>query len=259
MPLFCARSSASTVTFSLSMSFSASSASSISRACRTLALRRRVFGGTILPKKSCSSPSICPRPIVENIAIGTLCSVTAISTSRAVEPPLVEKRPELVPRLARRRLSPRRPPARPRPSPRAAREYREVSPALSPWPSAATRSCSRRLTIAIATSTSSLHHRLDVAPDVADLGVLRRLDLHERRVDQLRQPPRNLGLADAGRAYHDDVLRRHLVPKLLRQAGACASGSSPRLRRCAWPPSARRCTCPARPLSRLGVRSSLTI
>ena len=31
---------------------------------------------------------------------------------------------------------------------------------------------------------------------------------------ELREPPRNLGLADAGRADHDDVLRRDLVAQI---------------------------------------------
>ena len=56
--------------------------------------------------------------------------------------------------------------------------------------------------------------RLDVAPDVADLGELRRLDLHERRARELREPARDLGLPDAGRADHDDVLRRDLVAEV---------------------------------------------
>ena len=60
-------------------------------------------------------------------------------------------------------------------------------------------------------------HRLDVAPDVADLGELRRLDLDERRLREPRQPPRDLGLADAGRADHEDVLRRDLLGHLRRQ------------------------------------------
>ena len=60
-------------------------------------------------------------------------------------------------------------------------------------------------------------HRLDVAPDVADLRVLRGLDLQERRLGQPREPAGDLRLPHAGRADHDDVLRRHLVPQLRRQ------------------------------------------
>ena len=60
-------------------------------------------------------------------------------------------------------------------------------------------------------------HRFDVAADVADLGELRRFDLEERRLRELRQPPRDLGLADAGRADHQDVLRRDFFGHLRRQ------------------------------------------
>ena len=55
---------------------------------------------------------------------------------------------------------------------------------------------------------------LDVAADVADLGELGRLDLDERRVGELGQPPADLGLAAAGRADHQDVLGRDLVAQL---------------------------------------------
>ena len=51
---------------------------------------------------------------------------------------------------------------------------------------------------------------LDVAADIADFGELGGLDLDEGRVGQLRQPPRDLGLADAGRPDHQDVFRQHL-------------------------------------------------
>src|SRR5437016_4571767 len=51
---------------------------------------------------------------------------------------------------------------------------------------------------------------LDVAADITDLGELGGLDLDEGRVGQLRQPPRDLGLADAGRPDHQDVFRQHL-------------------------------------------------
>ena len=60
-------------------------------------------------------------------------------------------------------------------------------------------------------------HALDVAAVVADLGVLRRFDLDERRAGQLRQPAGDLGLADAGRADHQDVLGRDLAAHLVRQ------------------------------------------
>jgi hypothetical protein len=57
--------------------------------------------------------------------------------------------------------------------------------------------------------------RLDVAADVADLGELGRLDLDERRLSELREASRDLRLPDAGRADHDDVLRRDLVAERL--------------------------------------------
>ena len=57
---------------------------------------------------------------------------------------------------------------------------------------------------------------LDVAADVADLGELGRLDLDERRLGQLGQPPADLGLAAAGGPDHQDVLGRHLVAQLGR-------------------------------------------
>ena len=56
---------------------------------------------------------------------------------------------------------------------------------------------------------------LDVAADIADLGELGRLDLDERRAGELGQPARDLGLADAGRADHQDVLRQHLLAQLV--------------------------------------------
>jgi hypothetical protein len=58
---------------------------------------------------------------------------------------------------------------------------------------------------------------LDVAADVADLGELGRLDLQERRLCQLGEAARDLGLADAGRADHQDVLGQHLLAQGFRQ------------------------------------------
>ena len=51
---------------------------------------------------------------------------------------------------------------------------------------------------------------LDVAADIADFGEFRGFDLDEGRAGELRQPPRDLGLADAGWPDHQDVLRQHL-------------------------------------------------
>ena len=55
------------------------------------------------------------------------------------------------------------------------------------------------------------HNGLDVAPHIADLRELRRLDLDERRFDKLRQATRDLRLADARRTDHQDVLRYDVV------------------------------------------------
>ena len=54
------------------------------------------------------------------------------------------------------------------------------------------------------------HDGIDVAADVADLGELGGLHLEEGRAGELGQPARDLGLAAAGRADHQDVLRQHL-------------------------------------------------
>jgi hypothetical protein len=53
--------------------------------------------------------------------------------------------------------------------------------------------------------------RIDVAPDVTDLGELGRFNLDEGRAGEARQAPRDLGLADPGRPDHEDVLGRDLV------------------------------------------------
>ena len=57
--------------------------------------------------------------------------------------------------------------------------------------------------------------RLDVPSDVADLGELRRFDLDERCLGQLRQAPGDLGFSDARGPDHDDVLGSDLVSEFL--------------------------------------------
>ncbi len=52
---------------------------------------------------------------------------------------------------------------------------------------------------------------LDVAADIADLGEFGGFDLDERRAREFGEPPRDLGLADAGRPDHQDVLRQHFL------------------------------------------------
>ena len=79
---------------------------------------------------------------------------------------------------------------------------------------------------------------LDVAADVADLGELGRLDLDEGRVGELRQAPADLGLAAAGRADHQDVLRRDLLAQLGEAAGGasgCEARPRPRFLASSWP------------------------
>ena len=56
---------------------------------------------------------------------------------------------------------------------------------------------------------------IDVAADVADLGELGRLDLDEGRAGKLGEAARDLGLADAGRPDHQDVLGQDLLAQLL--------------------------------------------
>ena len=89
-------------------------------------------------------------------------------------------------------------------------------------------------------------HRLDVAADVADLGVLGGLDLQERRLRELGEPAGDLRLPDPGGADHDDVLRRDLVAQLRRARSAAASGCAARWPPRAWRAAGRRCTGPAR-------------
>ena len=55
---------------------------------------------------------------------------------------------------------------------------------------------------------------LDVAADIADLGEFGGFDLDERRAGKFREPPRDLGLADAGRPDHQDIFRQHFLAQL---------------------------------------------
>ena len=72
---------------------------------------------------------------------------------------------------------------------------------------------------------------LDVAADIADLRELGRLDLDEGRARELGETARNLSLAAARRADHQDVLRRHLFAQgafELLPAPAVAQGNGDR-------------------------------
>jgi hypothetical protein len=57
----------------------------------------------------------------------------------------------------------------------------------------------------------------DIAPDIADLGELGRLDLHEGRIGQLGQTAADLGLAATRRPDHQDVLGAHLIAQIRRE------------------------------------------
>ena len=80
-----------------------------------------------------------------------------------------------------------------------------------------TSACFSRRTISIAAADEVAHDRVDVAADVADLGELARLDLDEGAARELREPARDLGLADAGRPDHQDVLGRDVGGHLGRE------------------------------------------
>ncbi len=60
-------------------------------------------------------------------------------------------------------------------------------------------------------------HGFHVAAHVADFGELAGLHFQKRRIGQLRQAARDLGLADARGADHEDVLGHHLLGHFGRQ------------------------------------------
>ena len=59
------------------------------------------------------------------------------------------------------------------------------------------------------------HDLFDVAANIADLGELGRLDFEERGAGKPRKATRDLGLAHAGRADHQNVFRQDLFAQLL--------------------------------------------
>ena len=59
------------------------------------------------------------------------------------------------------------------------------------------------------------HDLFDIAADIADLGKFGGLDLQERRAGEPGQPAGNLGLADAGRADHQNVFRQHFLAQFV--------------------------------------------
>ena len=151
---------------------------------------------------------------------GRAPACVSISTSRSSSAALAQHLAEALARVAdlaaglhrrRARWKPMPPPRRRCPA--AARRAR----APRPRPRARSRDARHRvLALHLHGHVDEVaHDRVDVAADVADLGELRRLDLDERRVRELREPARDLGLADAGRADHQDVLRRDLAAQRL--------------------------------------------
>jgi len=58
------------------------------------------------------------------------------------------------------------------------------------------------------------NHRFHIAAYVAHFRELASFHLEERRVGQLRQPARNLSLADTGRPDHQDIFGHHLFGHL---------------------------------------------
>src|SRR4029079_16488254 len=59
------------------------------------------------------------------------------------------------------------------------------------------------------------HDLVDVPADIADFGEFGGFDLDEGRAGKLGEAARDLRLADAGRADHQDILRQHLLAHLL--------------------------------------------
>ena len=83
-----------------------------------------------------------------------------------------------------------------------------------------------------------LDDRVHLAADVADLGELGGLDLDEGRARELREAARDLGLADAGRPDHEDVLGRDLLAQRLvdlHAAPAVPSAIATERLAAAWP------------------------
>ena len=60
-------------------------------------------------------------------------------------------------------------------------------------------------------------HRFHVAADVADFGVLGSFHFHERAAGEPRESARDFGLADAGRADHQNIFRQNVFGNFRRQ------------------------------------------
>ena len=272
MPAFWARSSASRTTRSMSTSRAASSCVRSSSASFTLSLRLRFFA----PPPSIETMGLLPSWLIMSWSPCAMSSMPGAMNGIArrllgeldldrlvVERPGAELRARLLAPAGRRAacsasLLPAHARHRaPEPEPEAAAVAERVEHLLL-----------RRLPGALAQLLhllllDELHrgldevadHRVHVAPDVAHLGELGGLDLHERRAGEPREPARDLGLADAGRADHDDVLGQDLVLQLRRRPSAGASGSGARSRPRASPSPARPRGGPARRRSPSATRS----
>ena len=221
MPVCSTRSTACSRTASMSTSRAASSAARTSSAAGTFMRRRRVCFGSRPPSRSLNWMPISSTPWGVKIEIvGRRAGVSrARSRPRARR---ARRRAACARSFSRvsagRAARPRRDPGRSAPGGgrAAAAARRAGAPRRAPRPSRCTARFSSSRTSATPSLGQVADDRLDVAPDVADLGELRGLDLDERRLGELRQPARDLGLSDAGRADHDDVLGRDLVAQLLR-------------------------------------------
>ena len=89
-------------------------------------------------------------------------------------------------------------------------------PVLSDVESAVSNACDRLLARHLDGHVDEIaHDGVDVAADVTHFGELRSFHLDERGVCELGEPPRDLGLADAGGADHENILRRDLAAQRL--------------------------------------------
>ena len=81
-------------------------------------------------------------------------------------------------------------------------------------------------------------HGFDVAADVADFGVFRSFDFHERAAGEPREAAGDLRLADAGGPDHQNIFRKNFLGQLrlkLLAANAIAQGDGDGFLRCVLP------------------------
>ena len=231
MPLASASASATRLTSSGSMRLSASSSVSRAKASGTLSLRRlrAAAGRAPCPSSTSRSNTCAPMPGMSNGIAGA--SSTSISTSAVSRLPSAKRWRKLA-RVAS--LDP---------LPVSASSSRSIA--------ASSAAVADRLAAPLALQPDRFLDQvagdlLDVAADIADLGELGRLDLDERRVGELRQPPADLGLAAAGRPDHQDVLGRHFLAQLGRQLLPPPAVAQAPPRPLSWRRPGRRYARPAR-------------